>query len=207
MNRKYLFTGLVAGALLCAGCANECSSLTCADGCCAAGACYLGAAVKGGATCTSGIATGGGAATGGGGGSGMVLDAGPARCLPERSTCIVGSTPCCTLTSAGFFMACAAGTCATCVQRYQKCRPGYPCCTGTCDSSGYCPGSCGRYADPCNANSPCCADFVSSLGSVCSAERCAFCDNPNAECTATKDCCPGLVCAIKPGFTSIKTCQ
>lgn len=205
-----LWAGL-ASALLCAGCANECSSLTCADGCCAAGVCYVGAAVKGGATCRDSTATGGGTASGTGGGSTMAIDAGPARCLPEHSTCVVGSTPCCTLTIGGYFMACAAGRCATCVQPYKKCSAGTPCCAGTCDSSGYCPGSaggaCGTYAEPCNANNPCCSDFDSSLGRVCFAERCGFCNNPNAECTATKDCCPGLVCAVKPGFTSIKTCQ
>jgi hypothetical protein len=194
-------------ALLGVGCASECSSVTCADGCCASGACYLGAAVKGGATCPGTTATGGGWASGGGGGSSTVVDAGPAPCLAEHASCVVGGEPCCALSSTRYYLACASGTCAMCVEPYKKCITGYPCCSGTCDSSGYCPGSCGTYGDPCNAANPCCADFSSDMGRVCVAERCAFCKNPNAECTATKDCCAGLVCALKPGFTSIKTCQ
>jgi hypothetical protein len=187
------------------GCSHECSFANCNDGCCQNGVCFLGSQVKGGRDCTTfPSGTGGGSAGGNtrtGGGS-----VGPAPCITKGSSCTPSGMPCCAeVLDSSTGVACHQGRCELCVDKNSRCSPTLPCCDGAC-TSGYCSGNCGIVQDACNAQNTCCADF-GTYGSVCRNERCTFCKNPGAECETTADCCPGLECKTRPGFSTVTTCQ
>lgn len=71
---------------------------------------------------------------------------------------------------------------------------------------------CGVSGDRCNASLGlyCCTavSSSSSYGLYCRNEQCSSCSLRGADCTLSySTCCPGLSCAVKPGFSSSYECQ
>lgn len=201
--------GVIAVFSLCFwACARECGPSTCAQGCCSNDVCYEGVDVRGGGACQSsgkggGQGGGGLSPTGGGSGGGSAS----AVCVAAGKSCTVGGTPCCSF-SFGYPVACIDNTCRACAESSKTCSSSMPCCNGTCSSSGSCSGSssCGTFGDACNDSAPCCVSRSSFR--VCRQERCDFCTTLDDECSvASSECCPGLGCRLRPGFSSVYTCQ
>ena len=97
---------------------------------------------------------------------------------------------------------CAAGCCdkGACFEGNGQLH-GEQCRSGGAANNG---GSCGSHDDPCNAALGlfCCGSYY------CSNERCAFCKGSGSDCSSgSTPCCPGLSCALKPGFTTVYECR
>jgi hypothetical protein len=84
------------------------------------------------------------------------------------------------------------GTTTPCIEDNSPCDVAVDCCSGICDTDGYC-GIAGAFAcsvdgDPCSTDADCCA-FVCN-GGVCDASV-GSCLDDNSDCTADSDCCSG----------------
>ncbi len=164
-------------ASLLAGC-YRCDETSCPTGCCSHNVCYDGTAKHGGVDCGYDWLLGLG---GGGGSTGLGGGGGTMPpCKTEGASC---TNDCCATNAAGAPLSCNHELC----QR-TDCVP---------------------LGDPCNASLVCCAwPPTSMLAITCKAEHCTTCYRAGQECfQSLSQCCPGLQCLLKSGFTSVYECR
>jgi hypothetical protein len=130
--------------------------------------------------CYEGTGVGGGAACASPGGRADAGNPGSTACKKQYEACAAAT--CCATNSSGDALACKNNSCER---------------------------ACGLSGDACNPASPCCKQSSSAYGLFCEREHCGLCLNREQECTpgSFTECCPGMSCLLRAGYTSVYECR